>query len=189
MKHYYLAILLFCVLSHSCGCPFSTFVKYDSISVHSTNSYTPIPDVILHNYTKHLNGEWGRACCHILQDFGSWNNVRVNKENIKICKSGEYLEFELYTFNEKEEKAYFISNSDYYMDNSSPLYIELKERLDFGDSLSIVEYNLPYKGDTIRIDIKLPNYPREDKRGITGDGSCVPAVASEQSSSTSDHLF
>jgi len=163
----YLIILLFCILSHSCGCPFSTFVKYESISVHSTNSNAPITDVMLYNYARHLNGKWGSACCYIVQDFKSQNNVCVNKENIKICKSGEYLEFELYTFNKKEKNAYYISNSDYYMDNSSHLNIEIKERLNFGDSISIEEYNLPYKGDTIRLDINLPNYPKEDRRWNT----------------------
>lgn len=165
MKFNYLVILLFCVLSHSCGCPYSTFVNYESISVHSTNSNAPITDVKLHNYARHLNGKWGSAKCVIIQDFNSWNKIFVNKKNVKICKLGKHLEFKLYTFNEKEENAYYISNSNYYMDNSYPLYIQIKERLNFGDSLSIEEYNLQYKGDTIHIDIKLPNYPKEDRRG------------------------
>ena len=172
MKHFYFVILIFCIFSLSCGCPYTTFVNYESISVHSTNSNAPISDVILHNYAQHLNGKWGKTCCHIVQDFDSWNNVCVNKENIKISRSGEYLEFELYTFKEKEKNAYYISNSDYYMDKSSPLFIQIKERLNFGDSLSIEEYNFPYKGDTIHIDIKLPNYPKEDRRWRT----CVPVV-------------
>ena len=169
MKHNYLVILLFCVLSHSCGCPNSTFVNYESISVHSTNSKAPLIDVRLYNYTKRLNGKWGSTKCVIEQDFDDWNNVCVNKDNFKICKSGKYLEFELYTINKKEEKAYSISNSDYYIDNSynSSLLILIAERLNFGDSLIIEEYNFPYKGDTIHIDINFPNYPKEDRRWRT----------------------
>lgn len=171
MKHYYLVIFLFCILSHSCSICW-TLVNQESIKVHSTNKKEPFLDVELQKYTKHPNGKWGSAKCVIKQDFDNWNNIFVNKENIKICKSGKYLKFKLYAFNIIKENAYYISNSDYYMDNSSPLFIQIKERLNFGDSLSIEEYNLPYKGDTIHIDIKLPNYPKEDRRGrnlISGD--------------------
>ena len=167
MKPYYFVILLFCILSHSCGCSYSTIVNYESISVHSTNSKAPLTNVILYNYAKPLKRKWESPKCVIVQEFDNWNNVCVNRDNIKICKSGKYLEFEFYTFKEKEKNAYYISNSDYYMDKSSPLFIQIKERLNFGDSLSIEEYNLPYKGDTIHIDIKLPNYPKEDRRWRT----------------------
>lgn len=167
MKYNYLVILLFCILSHSCGCPSSTFVEYESIRTHSNNGNAPFTNVLLYNYAKPLHRKWLSPKCIILQDFSSWNNICVNKENIKICKSGRHLDFKLQTYNEKEKKGYCISNSDYYMNNSSSLDIVIEERLDFGDSLSIEEYNLPYKGDTIHIDIKLPNYPKEDRRWRT----------------------
>ena len=167
MKHYHLLILLLCILSNSCGCPSLTFVNYENIKVHSTNSNAPLTNVYLHHYGKRLNGKWGRTSCFIEQEFDNWNNVCVNKENIKIYKSGKNLEFKLHTFNEIENKECYISNSDYYLDNSSSLFIEIEERLYFGDSLFIEEYNLPYKGDTTHIDIKFPDYPKEDKRGRT----------------------
>lgn len=164
MKYYHLLILLICILSYSClGCPTSTHVEYESIRTHSNNGNAPFTSVLLYDYAKPLHRKWSSPKCIIQQDFSSWNNICVNKEKIRICKSGRPLDFNLQAFNEKEEKGDYISNSDYYMNNSSSLDMVIEDRLNFGDSLSIEEYDFPYKGDTIHIDIKLPNYPKEDK--------------------------